>query len=422
MPRDKTCRGLELAALLALGTVACWSCDDGGTGPAGGDPGLWFMAPVLAMFPGMEDTLIAMAGWERLGAGVGTWRSSDPGVLRVEPGGGVRAVGIGVAEVSVELEGVEEAVEIEVVEPPGGRIAFVGVREEVTEAHGGSLWIMSADGSGKRLLRGLTLSNPDFSPDGCSIVVQEPDWLRRVDVETGVGPVIFDAGKPGPPAWTPDGERIAFSGLAATGFEVFSVRAEGGDLRQHTTLGEPQAIPLDFFPDGRAVIEHTIVEDDVQYADLYRLDLETGDIEPITSRASADERFPSVAPDGRYIAFAGHVSAEEGGWMAQLFGPDSVIRLLTQPSRVMVMREVPDGTRAVSSDPAFSPDGEWVAVSWNRDRRVVEVRDIGDGEQFLAVNTTGEIYVMRRDGGSPVRLTHFFAAGNPAWGPECQPQ
>lgn len=248
-------------------------------------------------------------------------------------------------------------------------------------------------------------------------------WLRRIDVETGYGPVIFDRGKPGPPVWAPDGERIVFSGLTLTGFEFFSIRPDGSDFRQHSNLREPRAIAFDFFPDSKTVLFGHAIADSAGpgswHTDLYELDLESGATRPVFTRPSADESVPAVSPDGRLIAFAGPVSAGQDNWMVHILGPDSVPRLLTQPSRIVVTEQNPSGTPASASDPTFSPDGRWVALSWNRDSRITEVQTDERGERFAFTNTLSEIYVMRTDGSFPVRLTHFFWAVGPEWGPAC---
>jgi dipeptidyl aminopeptidase/acylaminoacyl peptidase len=378
------------------------------------------------MFPGMEDTLIAARFGRELRPDEGVWSSSAPGVVHVGPGGVVRAVGLGEAVIRLDVDGAVDSLRIRVVEPPEGQIVFGGTREFGDPQ---ALWIMSADGTGLRQLwhmppRGL-VSNPDFSPDGCWIVFQETQpWassprLRTIDIYTRVGQILVEKGAGGA-AWSPDGKRIAFSRWAP-GFEIFSIRPDGTGLTQHTRdLDFGIAIELDFFPDSRRLVFTMDVGE--PGLDLYWLNLETGARGPIVARRGLSEQSPAVSPDGRWIAFEGPVAGDSlglGGMQVHILGPDSVPRLVTLPSRTMVRLGDPDGAAASASGPSFSPDGEWLAISWTRDRRVLRTERTEKGAPFLVTNTMSEIYVIRRDGSLPVRLTHFAWAYQPDWGPDC---
>ena len=62
--------------------------------------------------------------------------------------------------------------------PDGRLIAFVGFDDRKLNAHDSRLYVMSADGSGRRLLTGefdRSVSRPQWSQDGRSIYVQYPD-------------------------------------------------------------------------------------------------------------------------------------------------------------------------------------------------------------------------------------------------------
>lgn len=265
---------LGVALALGAGASACRN----GTGPAAVFPALEFRAPIQAMFPGMEDTVMAYRFGRRVEFGEGEWTSSAPSVVEVEPGGVVRAVALGEAFVAITIADTADSLRIAVVDPPEGQIAFGGFREFGDVE---SLWVMNADGTGLRELWRATggsesVGNPSFSPDGCALVFQDQPTnqsspaIRRLHVATASGPAIVPGGA-GPPAWSPDGERILFSGLGPGGFQLFSVRPDGSDLVQHTNLeGQGSAMAADYFPDSRTVV----FERDVPgSSDLYRLDL-----------------------------------------------------------------------------------------------------------------------------------------------------
>lgn len=100
-------------------------------------------------------------------------------------------------------------------------------------------------------------------------------------------------------------------------------------------------------------------------------------------------------------------------------GPDSIVRLLTPPSRTAVWEGHRAGRAAGATDPSFSTEGQWLALTWSRDARFLQLVRDEKGANRVVINTLGEIYVMHTDGTHPVRLTHFAWAFTPDWGSQC---
>jgi dipeptidyl aminopeptidase/acylaminoacyl peptidase len=104
---------------------------------------------------------------------------------------------------------------------------------------GGSIYLARADGSERRLLSGApgNSSSPTFSPDGTKIAF----WSRDSGGALFVAPA--DGSRPAikvngtfptldsefvPPAWSPDGSRVAFTGWIGPGTNgIFAARADG---------------------------------------------------------------------------------------------------------------------------------------------------------------------------------------------------
>jgi Tol biopolymer transport system component len=120
----------------------------------------------------------------------------------------------------------------------GLRIAYSEI-ESGPEGTTSSIWIINADGSGRRMLT-TTLtgfdSSPTWSPGGQSIAFSryygaESD-ITVIDIESGTLRRIPLAGYESSPAWSPDGSMIAFS---KNGNALYTMRPDGAQLRLRTT-------------------------------------------------------------------------------------------------------------------------------------------------------------------------------------------
>jgi Tol biopolymer transport system component len=113
------------------------------------------------------------------------------------------------------------------------------------------LWIQNLDGSGlRRLVDGMTVATPHWSPDGSRIVFSCHDASEvgdRFDIclinADGSGFVRLTGGRHlnAAPVWSPDGGWIAFASDRATSpggpdgriaMTVFAMRPDGSDVRQ----------------------------------------------------------------------------------------------------------------------------------------------------------------------------------------------
>ena len=106
--------------------------------------------------------------------------------------------------------------------PDGGRIAFARHWKEV--------WVMNADGTGKRLLAGRGASEPAWSPNGRKIVFNRNDGLYLMDSD-GSGQLSLDAGGYSP-VWSPDGQQLAFTVESGDSAGIWIMNADGGSLHR----------------------------------------------------------------------------------------------------------------------------------------------------------------------------------------------
>ncbi len=174
--------------------------------------------------------------------------------------------------------------------------------------------------------------SPSISPDGQWVVYAgegESDrdiYLRALGGERSID---LTAGTPGDdyaPAFSPDGERIAFRSTRGGG-GLFVMRRTGEAVRRVADVGESPA----WSPDGRALayvlayVDFFPLNLEDEKRGLWTLDLETGKRRELVS---TDAVLPSWSPDGRWIAYTGRsdgkahlwVVSAEGGTPARLVG------------------------------------------------------------------------------------------------------
>jgi Tol biopolymer transport system component len=122
--------------------------------------------------------------------------------------------------------------------------------------------VMNSDGSHLRMLP----HDPDhdgceflsLSPDGTRIVCRVEQIKEGIRAEQGLRIVTLADGKTvtltsgwdNAPAWSPRGDRIAFTGFETGDFEIYTIRPDGTGLRQLTHTHGSDSHPV-WSPDGK---------------------------------------------------------------------------------------------------------------------------------------------------------------------------
>ena len=196
-----------------------------------------------------------------------------------------------------------------------------------------------------------------------------PD-IYTVDTESGEideverGPAVQTA-----PAWSPDGERIAFVTDEGEGRDIHVVSAEGqGDTillspsgqDEETNEGSPR-----WSNEGDMV---AYVSESGGVTDIFVFDL-SGESQTRITSGDSSELLGDWSPDGQWLVF----SRSEHGQ-----GGDDVEGLwLRNPAGVNLLRL----TEGADSDPVWSPDGD--AIAFVRD-------DLGNDDIYLLRPEDGE--------------------------------
>jgi len=237
-----------------------------------------------------------------------------------------------------------------------GRLLFV---------QGGNLWLWQGE-SGRQLTSTGDAFQPAWSPDGDRIAYVRRDTsysdLMILPVSGGEPTQLTEDGPDSSvysyeriyasmwafyPAWSPDGAKLAYAGQAGP-------------------------------PGGSPAAEYRM--------SLFTIPAEGGRRAQIFAEAAGHVGRPAYAPDGQTIVFDFNPVEKE---------PPALYRYSIAKDTGMPQ----PGAPTQSYDPAFSPDGRWLAFAARADDRT-------------------DIFAQPAAGGAPVRLTNLGAARAPAFSPD----
>jgi TolB protein len=231
----------------------------------------------------------------------------------------------------------------------------------------------------------------------------------------GPDPEVFPTDRT--PAWSPSGDRIAYhhdAGGTEDSTDVSGLYVLDLDTDETRLLVEGSARSPDWRPDGERIAFST--------GNIYTIQADGSDLKRVTEFGSSFR--PRWSPDGKTISFGRSGSTNEVGvWFAHLrdssftrFGwvaspadwsPDGARIVYQNADQLWIgdtsrtdSTQLTENDYVANNDPAWSPNGEWIAWSPSTD----------DG---LAVS------VMRADGSNKKRLVEAPAA-EPSWAPDSE--
>jgi Tol biopolymer transport system component len=191
---------------------------------------------------------------------------------------------------------------------------FIYVSGRGTGAGWSIAWLDSSGKTQPLLATPGRYFTPTFSPDGKRLAISVAgvigrfnlavyDWQR--DTMTRLGST------PGPDywsVWTPDGKGIVYQSQSAGGFVLYWVRSDGASASVQLTESKNIQAPHSFSPDGKR-LAYAETGGETQ-DDLWTLPIDWSDPEhpkpgkpEVFLRTPAVEIDPAFSPDGRWIAY-----------------------------------------------------------------------------------------------------------------------
>ena len=150
------------------------------------------------------------------------------------------------------------------------------------------------------------------------VVNSDGSGLRNLTAKLGPPALVLVHGPASDPAWSPDGQMIAFVGLGLTaglGEPIYVVKADGSGLRNLTPKPVGAYAAPAWSPDGRKI---AFVSDRDGNSEVYVMNA-NGRGQRNLTRNPAYDADPAWSPDGRKIAF---VSNRDGNYGVYVMNAD----------------------------------------------------------------------------------------------------
>jgi TolB protein len=273
----------------------------------------------------------------------------------------------------------------------------------------GDLWVVEG-GAPRQLATGGTWSQPTWAPDGSSlayvyrgtnfsdIFITDAQGEAQTRLTSSQSSILDDNDWNFRPAWSPDGSQIAFVSDRKTAYPtLWLMNADDGTRVRSVPTPGVNGESLDaisWSPDGEHLAVTLFGGQGPSQVAIVPVDTNLREQARLLTDRPGGALDPAWSPDGAWIAYAGRE-----GHASEVFA--------SRPDGTDVVRLTTDGVLARS--PAWSPDGQHLAYLTNKsgwfEAWVVDVSTDASG----VLVASGEPHALTKD-------LHLDAAAGLAWG------
>ena len=204
---------------------------------------------------------------------------------------------------------------------------FAAVLGVATPASVGGVAIASADNGRRNAAQPRAVSVTvtegtsmavSASPDGRSLAIDLQGGIWTLPMSGGTATRVTDEYNDArQPAWSPDGQRIAFQGYRDGGYDIWAVAPDGSGLHQLTWGPYDDREPA-WSHDGKRLAFSSDRGDAGNY-NIWTLDIESHELRQV-SKDKADDYMPTWAADDREIAYVSNGNGEQGVYASSTGG------------------------------------------------------------------------------------------------------